>query len=97
MITQKDLFALIDIILAFKFQILIPRIICYGSMLHESGVSIIPVYRIRVDHAALIFELWILIPRIVLWLATPSDHSSHGYQSFESFFLSVCSAASLLE
>jgi hypothetical protein len=36
--------------------------------------------------AILIFELWILIPRIVLWLATPYCHSIHGFWSLESLF-----------
>jgi hypothetical protein len=66
-------------------------------MLHESKVSTLPAYRIRAGHAALVFELWTLIPRIVLWLAMPSYHSSHGYQSLDLFFISACNAASLLE
>jgi hypothetical protein len=66
-------------------------------MLHESKVLILLAYHIRAGHAALIFELWILIPRIVLWLATPTYHSSHGYRSIDLFFISASSAASLLE
>jgi hypothetical protein len=66
-------------------------------MLHESEVSILPAYRFRAGLAALIYKLWILIPRIVLWLATPSYHSSQGQRSLDPFFISACSAASLLK
>jgi hypothetical protein len=55
-------------------------------MLHELGVSILPVYRIRADYAASAFELWILIPRIVFWLATPFRCSSHGFRSHDPLF-----------
>jgi hypothetical protein len=60
-------------------------------------VSILPAYYIRAGHAVSIFEWWILIPRIVFWLATPSYYSSHGYRFFDYFFISARSAASLIE
>jgi hypothetical protein len=66
-------------------------------MFHKSEVSILPAYRIRAGHIASIFEWWILIHRIVLWLAMPSYYSSLGYQSLDCFFISACSATSLLE
>jgi hypothetical protein len=37
-------------------------------------------------HVALLFELWILVPRIVLWLPTPFYHPSHGFRSFDPLF-----------
>jgi hypothetical protein len=60
-------------------------------------VSILLAYCIRAGNAVSIFEWWILIPRIVFWLATPSCYSIHGYQFFDYFFISARSAASLLE
>jgi hypothetical protein len=39
-----------------------------------------PVCSIRASPVALFFELWILIPQIVFWLATPYCQSSHGHQ-----------------
>jgi hypothetical protein len=35
---------------------------------------------IRASPIVLFFELWILIPRIVFWLATPYYPKSHGHQ-----------------
>jgi hypothetical protein len=50
------------------------------------------VCRIWASHAALFFELWILIPRIVLWLATPYYHSSMVFYPLNLSF-SACRAA----
>jgi hypothetical protein len=66
-------------------------------MLFELMASILPAYRTRAGGAVSIFEWWILIPRIIFWLATPSYYSSHGYQFFDCLFTSASSAARLLE
>jgi hypothetical protein len=39
-----------------------------------------PVCCIRAGPIALLFELWILIPQITFWLATPYCRSTHGHQ-----------------
>jgi hypothetical protein len=63
----------------------------------ESKVSIFPDYCIQAGCAVSIFEWWILTPRIIFWLATPSYYSSHGYRFFDCLFSSARSAASLFE
>jgi hypothetical protein len=66
-------------------------------MLFELMASILPAYCTQAGGGVLIFEWWILIPRIIFWLATPSYYSSHGYRFFDYFFTLAHSAASLLE
>jgi hypothetical protein len=56
----------------------------------ELMASILPAYRIRAGGAVSIFEWWILIPRIIFWLATPSYYSSHGYRFFDCLFGPQC-------
>jgi hypothetical protein len=55
-------------------------------MLFELMASILPAYHSRAGGVALIFEWWILITRIIFWLATPSYYSSHGYQFFDYLY-----------
>jgi hypothetical protein len=66
-------------------------------MLFELMALILPAYRTRAGGAASIFEWWILIPRIVFWLATSSYYSSLGYQFFDCLFILAHSAARSLE
>jgi hypothetical protein len=58
---------------------------------------ILPAYYTRAGCTVLIFEWWILTPRIIFWLATPSYYSSHGYRFSDYLFSLARSAASSFE
>jgi hypothetical protein len=75
MTARKDPPALIDNVLVFELWILLLELSVMGqsaSMFFELMASILPAYCTRAGGAVSIFEWWILIPRIIFWLATPS-------------------------
>jgi hypothetical protein len=93
MTARKDPPALIDNVLVFELWILLLELSITGQQcfhaLRINGVNSSRL-RIRAGGAVSIFEWWILIPRIIFWLATPSYYSSHGYRFFDCLFGPQC-------